>query len=64
MPTDEDDRMVWLTEAHAIIDAWDRERRGEHLMSMADQAALASRIAYALQRTFEQGKESTLSGDR
>jgi hypothetical protein len=56
MPTAEDDRMIWLTDAHAIIKAWDEQRSGGRLASVSETALLADAIATALQQAYELGK--------
>lgn len=61
MPTPEDDRMIWLSKAHRIINLWDKEQRGSDHLSMAAIATLASSIATALQRAYDQGRSSARS---
>jgi hypothetical protein len=55
MPTAEDDWMEWLTEGHRVIEEW--ESKGQRpLLSVADAAILAERIAHALRRAFDRGR--------
>ena len=58
MPTAEDDRMIWLSKAHRVIETWDKEQPGSQHLSMAASATLASSIATALQRAYDQGRSS------
>jgi hypothetical protein len=57
----DDERMMWLAEAHAIIQNWDRLQRGEPMLSIRATALLADRIATALQGAYERGKAATAS---
>jgi hypothetical protein len=58
MPSAEDERMMWLSEAQRVVDTWGKEQPGSPHLSIGTgaTAALAARIATALQRAFEQGK--------
>ena len=60
MPSAEDDRMMWLTETHQVIDTWGKEQPGAPHLSIGTSAtaALAARIATALQRAYDQGRAS------
>jgi hypothetical protein len=55
MPTKEDDRMVWLAEAQAIVQSWQQERRAASDLSITDLSVLSDRVATALQRAYERG---------
>ena len=52
--------MLWLTEANRLIDNWAKEQPGSpHLaIGTSAAAALAARIATALQRAYDQGRAS------
>ena len=52
--------MLWLTEANRLIDNWGKEQPGSpHLaIGTSATAALAARIATALQRAYDQGRAS------
>ncbi len=55
MPTDEDERAVWLSEAQAVVEDWERSQ-SLRLLSIADAAMLADRIARALEEAFRRGR--------
>jgi hypothetical protein len=55
MPTEEDERAVWLSEANAIVEDWLKSST-ERTLSPTSAAQLANRIARALQRAYEQGQ--------
>jgi hypothetical protein len=55
VPTDEDARAVWLTEAQAVVEEWERSQ-ALRLLSTADAAVLADRIARALEQAFDRGR--------
>ena len=52
----EDERMVWLGEAHTIISDWESQS-GTRLLSVRDAAVLGERVADALARAYHHGKE-------
>ncbi len=51
---------MWLAKAHQVIDTWGREQPGAPHLSIGTSAtaALAARIASALQRAYDQGQAS------
>lgn len=55
MPTEEDERMVWLAEAQAIVQTWQQERRVAGGLSITDLSVLTDRVATALQGAYERG---------
>jgi hypothetical protein len=52
----EDERIIWLGEAHTIISDWESQS-GTRRLSVRDAALLAERIADALARVYHNGKE-------
>ena len=55
MPTEEDERAVWLSEANAIVEDW-LKNGPERMLSAMSAARLVNRIARALQRAYEHGQ--------
>ncbi|HEV7663123.1 MAG TPA: hypothetical protein VGQ62_06275 [Chloroflexota bacterium] len=55
MAQSEDERMMWLSEAHAIVSRWE-ERGGAPILSVYHAALLADSIATALQSAYDRGK--------
>ena len=58
MPTTEDERMVWLAGAYAVIRSWENTHEG-NLLTVTEQARLAAKIATALQTAYDQGRAQT-----
>jgi hypothetical protein len=57
MPTAEDDWMEWLSDGHNVIKDWEAQSQ-RSLLSVADAAILAERIARALRQAYERGVRS------
>ena len=53
----EDDWIVWLTEAGAVVEAWEKARGGDMLSDM-ERADLNDRVARAIKAGFERGRET------
>ena len=57
MPTAEDDWMELLSEGHNIVRQWEAQRQGP-MLSVADAALLAERIARGLRQAYERGLQA------
>jgi hypothetical protein len=60
VPNDEDARDAWLAEAQAVVDDWERSQ-ALRLLSTADAAVLADRIARALEEAYHRGRTASSS---
>jgi hypothetical protein len=57
----EAEEIVWLSEAHAVIKAWEKQGFDTRLLTVAEADALAERIASALQCAYDQGRFASSS---
>lgn len=47
----------WILDAHRVIEEWEAQTNGR-MLSMREAIELSERVARALQRAYERGRES------
>jgi hypothetical protein len=57
----EAEEIVWLSEAHAVIKAWEKQGFDTRLLTVAEADALAERISSTLQCAYDQGRFASSS---